>query len=234
MDTTETVNPAVVERLFENGAHFAQARSRRHPTMKPFILGARSRIEILDLAQTAGQLEAAKKALEALARDGKTVLFVGGKTEVSNAVRDAAKRVGQPFVAGRWLGGTLSNFAEIKKRIDRLAELVETRDTGVWEKRYTKLERVMLDREVKRLMGRLEGIQGLAKRPDALVVVDAKHEKHAVKEANDLGIPVIALMGSDNNLRDAAFPVVANDASREAVAYLLGELTAAFEAGRRA
>jgi small subunit ribosomal protein S2 len=223
-----------VERLMETGAHFAQARSRRHPTMKRFILGAKARVEIVDLQATEAQLDAAKKALEAYAREGKTVLFVGGKTEVASAVRDAARKAGQPYVAGRWLGGTLSNFAEIKKRIDRLRDLSEKRDTGAWEKQYTKLERVMLDREIKRLEERLEGIENLAKRPDALLIVDAKHEKHATKEANDLGIPVIAVMGSDNNLREAAFPIVANDASRETVAYLLGELSAAYQAGRAA
>jgi small subunit ribosomal protein S2 len=233
METTAPQGSAV-ERLMKTGAHFAQARSRRHPTMKPFILGAKARMEIVDLVKTDEQLEAAKAALKAMATDGKTVMFVGGKTEVANAVRAAAKSVGQPYVAGRWLGGTLSNFTEIKKRIDRLKDLTEKRDTGAFQKQYTKLERVMLDREIKRLATRLEGIEDLAKRPDALVVVDAKHEKHATKEANDLGIPVFAIMGSDNNLREATYAVVANDASRETVKYLLDELAGAFAAGRKA
>jgi len=233
MDTSTTTGSAV-ERLFKTGAHFAQARSRRHPTMKPFILGAKARMEIVDLAKTDEQLEAAKAVLEAMAKDGKTVMFVGGKIEVANAVRDAAKKVGQPYVAGRWLGGTLTNFVEIKKRIDRLKDLSEKRDTGAFQKQYTKLERVMLDREIKRLATRLEGIEDLAKRPDALLIVDAKHEKHATKEANDLGIPVIAIMGSDNNLREATYAVVANDSSRETVKYLLDELAGAFEKGRKA
>lgn len=233
METT-TDTSGSVERLFNTGAHFAQARSRRHPTMKPFILGAKSRMEIVDLAKTAEQLASAKQAIAALAKEGKTILFVGGKVEVANAVRDAAKRINQPYVAGRWLGGTLSNFTEIKKRIDRLADLTEKRDTGAWEKQYTKLERVMLDREIKRLAGRLEGLEDLAKRPDALLIVDAKHEKHATKEANDLGIPVFAIMGSDNNLREASYPIVANDASRETVKALLDELSAAYASGRAA
>jgi len=231
---TEMTAGSAVERLMKTGAHFAQARSRRHPTMKPFILGAKARTEIVDLEMTQGQLEAAKKALQTLATEGKTVLFVGGKVEVAQAVKAAAKSVGQPFVAGRWLGGTLSNFTEIKKRIDRLKDLSEKRDTGTWEKQYTKLERVMLDREIARLANRLEGIEELAKRPDALLIVDAKHEKHATKEANDMGIPVIALMGSDNNLREASFPIVANDASRETVKLILDELAAAYAAGKKA
>jgi small subunit ribosomal protein S2 len=225
---------SAVERLMKTGAHFAQVRSRRHPSMKPFIVGAKARFEILDLAKTEEQLEAAKKALEALAKDGRTVLFVGGKAEVSPLVRAAAERIGQPSVAGRWLGGTISNFPEIKKRIDRLADLLQKRESGELAKMYTKLERVKIDREITRLTERLSGIESLAKRPDALLIVDTRHEAHATKEAKDAGIPVIAIMGSDNNLKDAAYPIVANDASHEAVTYLLSELTSAFEAGKKA
>src|SRR5581483_8178769 len=201
--TTETSAGPGVDRLFAVGAHFAQVKSRRHPTMKPFVLGAKSKVEIFDLVKTDAQLAAAKTAMAALARDGKTVLFVGGKREVSDQVREAAKRIGQPFVAGRWLGGTISNFVEIKKRIDRLADLTEKRSTGELSKLYTKLERVYIDREIDRLTERLEGIKNLSRRPDALVIVDTKHEAHATKEARDAGIPVIRIMSSDNDLKSA-------------------------------
>lgn len=223
-----------MERLFNAGAHFAQVKSRRHPSMKPYILGAKSRIEIFDLTKTEEQLAAAKTALEALARDGRTVLFVGGKAEIAPIVRDAALRIGAPYVATRWLGGTLSNFGEIKKRIDRLADLSEKKAAGTLAKLHTKLEVLKLDREAKRLILRLDGITSLSKRPDALLVVDTDHEKHAVKEAKAMGIPVIAIMNSDCDLRDATYPIVANDASRETVKLLLVELTEAFEKGRAA
>jgi small subunit ribosomal protein S2 len=223
-----------IERLFATGAHFAQVRSRRHPSMKPYLLGAKGRTEIVDLAQTEEQLETAKKVLSAYAQAGKTVLFVGGKAEIANLLKDAALRAGQPYVATRWLGGTISNFVEIKKRIDRLASLSEQKAAGTLAKQHTKLEIVKLDREMKRLTERLDGITGLAKRPDALLVVDTRHEKHAVKEAKDAGIPVIAIMSSDCNIKDATFPIVANDASREAVKLILGELVAAFDQGRAA
>jgi small subunit ribosomal protein S2 len=228
------VQGSTIERLVKTGAHFAQVRSRRHPSMKPFVVGAKARFEILDLAKTEAQLEAAKRALEALAKDGRTVLFVGGKAEIAPLLRAAAERINQPYVAGRWLGGTISNFPEIKKRIDRLADLSAKRESGELAKMYTKLERVKIDREIDRLSERLHGIENLAKRPDALVIVDTRHERHATKEAKDAGIPIIAIMGSDNNLKDAAYPVVANDASHEAVSYLLAEFTAAFEAGKKA
>jgi len=223
-----------VDRLFETGAHFAQVKSRRHPSMKKFVLGTTSKVEIFDLAKTDAQLAAAKAAMAALARDGKTVLFVGGKREVSDQVREAAQRIGQPYVSGRWLGGTLSNFTEIKKRIDRLADLTAKRESGELAKTHTKLERVFIDREIERLQTRLSGLVGMSKRPDALVIVDTRHEAYASKEANDAKIPVIGIMSSDNNLADAKFPIVTNDASRSTVELVLNELAAAYAAGRQA
>jgi len=232
--TTETSAGVGVDRLFETGAHFAQVKSRRHPSMKPFVIGTKSKVEIFDLAKTDEQLARAKQAMEALARDGKTVLFVGGKREVSDSVRDAARRIGAPHVAGRWLGGTISNFVEIKKRIDRLADLTSKRESGELAKTHTKLERVFIDREITRLEERMGGITNLSKRPDAMVIVDTKHEAHATKEALQAGIPVIGIMSSDCDLKDASFPIVVNDASRATVKLILDELADAFEKGRKA
>lgn len=223
-----------IKRLFDKGAHFAQVKSRRHPSMKPFILGSRGRQEVIDLAKTSEQLEAAKHAMQMFAKEGKTVLYVGGKTEIADIVEKAALSTSAPYVAARWLGGTISNWTEIKKRIDRLAELSEKTETGALAKQHTKLELLMLDREKKRLETRLNGIVSLTKRPDALVVVDTKHEKHAVKEANDAGIPIIAIMGSDCILSEAVYPIVANDSSRETVNFILTELSNAYNSGRAA
>ena len=233
MQATEMAGPGV-DRLFETGAHFAQVKSRRHPSMKPFVIGTKSKVEIFDLEKTDAQLARAKSAMATLAREGKTVLFVGGKREVSDEVRATAKRINQPFVAGRWLGGTISNFVEIKKRIDRLADLTGKRESGELLKTTTKLERVFIDREINRLNDRLGGITNLAKRPDAMVIVDTRHEAHATKEARDAGIPVIGIMSSDCDLKDAAFPIVVNDASRQTVKLVLDELASAFEAGQKA
>lgn len=228
---TAKTSSGEVERLFNTGAHFAQVKSRRHPSMQAFVVGTKGRQEIFDLAQTAAQLEKAKSVLETLAKEGKTVLLVGGKVEVASLVKKAALDMGAPYVSTRWLGGTISNWNEIKKRIARLAELTETMATSARAKQHTKLELVRLDREKTRLEERLDGLTTLEKRPNALLVVDTKHEKHAVKEAKDAGIPVIAIMSSDCNLADAAYPIVANDTSRETVKLILGELAAAFKKG---
>ncbi len=223
-----------VQRLFESGAHFAQVKSRRHPSMKGYLIGMKGRQDIIDLTKTVAGLESAKRVLATLAKDGRTVLFVGGKTEIAGLVREAAEKAGAPYVATRWLGGTISNWPEIKKRIDRLADLTEKKAAGTLAKQHTKLEVVRLEREAARLSERLDGITDLSKRPDALLVVDTRHEKHAVKEARAAGIPVIAIMSSDCDLSDAAYPVVANDASRETVRLILGELVDAYQKGQAA
>ncbi len=222
-----------VDRLFEAGTHYAKRKSHRHPSMKPYVVGSKAGVEIFDLSITSTQLIKAKDALTALGAAGKTVLFVGGKREISDIVKQIAQGIRQPFVAGRWLGGTISNFVEIKKRIDRLADLLSKRDSGELAKRYTKLEQLFIDREIERLSTRLDGITDLAKRPDAFVIIDTKHEAHATREAKGAGIPVIALMSSDCDVKDATYPVVMNDSSREAVKLVLAELAEAFEKGRR-
>ncbi len=231
---TEVSGTMELKRLFDTGAHFAQVKSRRHPSMKPYLVGAKGRQEIIDLAKTAEQIAAAKAVMAALAKEGKIVLYVGGKVEIAALVKKAAVEIGAPYVAARWLGGTISNWTEIKKRIDRLAELQDKAASGALAKQHTKLELVKLERESKRLITRLDGITTLAKRPDALLVIDTKYEKHAVKEAKNAGIPVIAIMSSDCDLTDATHPIVANDTSRKTVGLILSELTEAFMKGQAA
>ncbi len=231
---TEMKDTAELKRLFDTGAHFAQVKSRRHPSMKPFLVGTKGRQEIIDLVKTTEQLETAKSVMSTLAKEGKTILFVGGKVEISALVKYASQEIGAPYVAARWLGGTISNWTEIKKRIDRLAELSAPDAEITLAKQHTKLELVMIGREKKRLTERLDGITMLTKKPDALLIVDTKHEKHAVKEANDAGIPIIAVMSSDCNIKDATYPIVANDTSRKTVELILSELTEAFLKGQAA
>ena len=233
-EMTTGSDTAELQRLFDTGAHFAQVKSRRHPSMKPFLIGTKGRQEIIDLVKTTEQLDVAKSIMAALAKEGKTVLFVGGKVEIAALVKKAAQDIAAPYVATRWLGGTISNWSEIKKRVDRLAELQEKAAAGTLAKQHTKLELVKIEREKKRLLERLDGITTLAKRPDAFLVVDTKHEKHAVKEANDAGIPILAIMSSDCDLRDAAYPIVANDTSRETVRMILTGLVEAFKKGQAA
>lgn len=228
---SETKN-GLVEALFKVGAHFGYARSRRHATMKGLVFGTKNQTDILDLTKTSALLESALQYVEALGMQGKTLLFVSGKPEMAQLIRETAASINMPFVAGRWLGGTLSNFTEIKKRMNRMKELIDERESGTSEKKYTKKERLMISREIARLEENFSGLVSLERIPDALVVVDTKREDNAVQEARGLGTPVIGIMNSDCDLSVVSHPVVGNDASRDSVEYFLKEITRAYEAGR--
>jgi len=226
---TEDMSEDILQRLAQAGAHFAQTKSRRHPSMRQYIVGSKERVDIVDLTKTREQLNKAISAMETFAREGKTLLFVGGKREVADIVRTVATRVNAPYVSTRWLGGTLTNFTEIKKRIDLLAKLADDSTSDEFEKKHTKLERIFIGREIERLTRRLDGLVGLSKLPDVLVVVDTRHEELAVREARSLGIPVVGIQNSDCDIADATHPIVANDASRATVKIILTELVSAYE-----
>ena len=216
-------NP-IIDKLFGAGAHFGYAPSRRHPSVSAYIFGVKGGVELFDLEQTAGFLDAAKEFVKKLASERKTILFVGGKAEAREALKRAAERLNQPYCAARWIGGSLTNFSEIKKRLNRLEELSSMREKGELAK-FTKLERLLIDREITELEGMFGGLRGMHKLPDAVFVVDPRKESIAVAEAVQLKIPVIALLNSDCDRSGVAYPIPANDASRETLSIVLDELT---------
>lgn len=231
-EMTEAAQSDLISRMFEVGAHFGYSRSRRHPSMTPYIFGVKNRVEIFDLEKTSGVLAAAKAYMETLGREGKTILLVGGKHEVAPYVKEVGEELGMPYVASRWLGGTLSNFSEIKKRLERLEMLRGQRDTGELEQKYTKKERLMVDREIERLETAFGGIAHMRSLPQVLVVVDAKQELIAVKEARGLKIPVVGILSSDSDLRSVSIPVVGNDATQTSTSFFLRELAASYKRGK--
>jgi small subunit ribosomal protein S2 len=133
--------------LYDAGTHVGYARTRRHPSSSTFLFATKDRTDIFDLEETQRRLEAASAFAASLAQAGKTLLFVGGKHEASSSVKSGAEKAGLPYVAGRWIGGTLTNFKNIHKRIERLEKLMADRESGELEK-YTKKERLMIDREI--------------------------------------------------------------------------------------
>ena len=222
---TET-NP-IIDKLFAAGAHFGYAPSRRHPSTSGYLFGVKGGVELFDLEQTAGLLDEARAFVKQLAAERKTMLFIGGKAEAREAVMRAALRIAQPYCAGRWIGGSLTNWSEIKKRLGRLEELSTMREKGELAK-FTKLERLLIDREIADLDLMFGGLRGLNKLPDALFVADPRKEAIAVAEANQLNIPVIALMNSDCDRQKIQYPIPANDASRETLTIVLDEITKAY------
>ncbi len=228
LEPTYMDKQALIDKLFSVGAHFGYAPSRRHPSVAPFIFGTKGGSEIIDLEATSTKLMEALEVVKSLAQGRKTILFVGSKAEAREALKRAADRLAQPYVASRWIGGTLSNFSEIKKRVNRLSELSTMREKGELAK-FTKHERLLIDREITELEDMFGGLRSMSKLPDALIVVDPKHQSGAVKEAALLNIPVIAILNTDCDRAGITYPVPANDASAQTIAFILGEVASTYE-----
>ena len=221
-----------VDALFSVGAHFGFVKSRRHPSAKPFIFGSKNNIEIFNLEKTSKELERALAFVELKGKEGAIGLWVGGKSEAREATKKAGQELEMPYVAGRWIGGTLSNFNEIKKRISRLEELIGQREKGELSK-YTKKERLLFDREIEKLSIYFSGLSRLKSLPKFLVVIDPKKEYIAVAEARKIGIPVVALAGSDTNLYELDYAIPGNDSSRQSIAFIISELVKAYKNGKK-
>lgn len=213
--------------LMEAGVHFGYSRTRRHPTITPFLYGTKGGVDIIDLEKTAPMMESAAAFISELGAAGKNVLFVGVKPEARNVVIEVAQSLKQPYVTERWIGGILTNFPEIKRRINRLETLREDKASGALEK-YTKKEQLILAREMERLNKYFNGLTGLTKMPDAVVVVDSKKEHIAIKEARKMGVPIIALGNTDCSIRGISYPIIANDSSASSIRAVLGILKDAF------
>jgi small subunit ribosomal protein S2 len=227
-----TTNNPRIDNMFKAGAHFAFSKTRRHPTVAPYIFGTKNKVEIFDLEKTEVLLEKAKAFVESLAKEGKSILFVGGKSEARNAVKAGALSVNMPYVDGRWIGGTLTNFMQIRKRVEKLEKLTTEKEKGELAK-YTKKERLLIDREIANLERFFTGVVSMKDLPKAIFIVDPKKEKSAVKEAQDIGIPIIALAGSDCNIKGLDFPVIGNDSSQTSVNFFVQEISKAYSSVKK-
>ncbi len=227
---TENTISGTIGDMFKAGAHFGFSKARRHPTFKPLIFGAKNQTEILDLEITEGYFNKALEFMSKLGSEKKIVLFVGSKSEARDIVRASALSINMPYVSDRWIGGTLTNFDQMKKRVARLEDLVSKKEKGELTK-YTKKERLLLDREVDKLIRFFEGVRGMPKLPDALFIVDSKKESIAVKEAAKMNIPVLSLSSTDCDLSQISFPIPANDSARTSIEYFVRAVTDAYKKG---
>jgi small subunit ribosomal protein S2 len=227
-----TTTDAQVEAMAAVGAQFGFVKSRRHPSAEPFVFGVKNKIEIFDLVKTGEELSKAVDFVKTLGSKNGMILFVGGKNEASGAVAMVSESIGQPFVSGRFIGGTLTNFPEIRKRVEKFEDLLVQKEKGELSK-YTKKERLLIDREIEKLRTFFSGITPMKRLPQAIFVVDAKKEITAVREAHKIGIPVIAICGMDNNLADVDYPIPGNDSSKASIEFFLKKIAEAFEAGKK-
>ncbi len=232
MTENKTTANATINGLFEAGAHFGYPKSKRHPSTSKYIFGTKNKVEIFDLETIIPLLDKAKEFAFSLGKEKKRILFVGGKNEARVATRLTATSISMPYVDGRWLGGTLTNFSEIRKRIEKMERLMSEREKGELAK-YTKLERLRIDEEIEKLDKMFGGISSLTELPKALFVVDPGYEEIAVAEAHSTKIPVIAIASNDCNIEDVDFPIPANDSSTKSIEFIMKEIAEAYRAGSK-
>jgi len=209
-----------VEEMARAGLHFGHKKSRIHPKMKPFIVGERNKIHIIDLEKTKEKLIDALEFIEELFAERKTLLLVGTKIQVRNLVETVARECDLPYVSERWLGGTLTNFQNIQKRVQYFRNLKSKQVSGELQK-YTKKERLKIDKEIENLRSKFEGIEKLENVPDAVLVVDMKKNEIAVQEAKKKTIKVIGIVNTNVSPDLADFPIPANNDSISSIAYIL-------------
>jgi len=221
-----------IKQLLEAGVHFGHQTSRWDPKMKPYIFGARNGIHIIDLQQTVVMLREVCRFVRDLAAQGGQFLFVGTKKQAQEVVREEAERCGMFYVSNRWPGGMLTNFHTIRKSIERLKKLEELLETPSLSDALTKKERLGLSRERDKLMAALGGIKSMRKLPDALFIIDTKKEEIAVKEADKLGIPVVAPVDTNCDPDVVTYKVPGNDDAIRAIRLFASVVAEAVIEGR--
>lgn len=223
--------PQLTEML-KSGVHFGHKTSKWHPNMAPYIFTTKQDVHIIDLEKTAKKLEEAMNYVKELASENKTILFVGTKHQASAIVEKYAKECGMPFVSQRWLGGTLTNFKTISSVARKLTKLKQQNETGELKK-YTKKEQLEFTREIERLETIVGGIETLFKAPDAVFIVDLKEEKTALREAQLMKIPVVAMCDTNVDPRKTLYPVPANDDAVKSIELIVSSIASAVSEGRK-
>src|SRR5579862_6448359 len=217
--------------LLEAGVHFGHQTRRWNPKMKPYIFQERNGIYIIDLALTVQRLRETYEAVKQMSREGKVVLFVGTKKQAQDVVKEEAERAGTYFINQRWLGGTLTNFSTIQKRIARLRELEGMKMQGDFD-RLPKKEVAKLSDEMGKLERFLGGIKDMHRLPDAIFIVDPKKERIAVLEAKKLKIPIIAVIDTNCDPDEIDYPIPGNDDAIRAVKLMVSKISDAIIEGR--
>lgn len=218
--------------LLEAGCHFGHQVRRWDPKMSAYIWQAKEGVHIFDLVQTAARLKDACLAVRDLVKEGQTLIFIGTKRQAQAIIKEEAQTVGIPYVASRWLGGTITNWEQIKKSIDKYVFMKEKKEKGEYKK-YTKKENVLIDREITRLGRFLEGLVSLKKPPEAMFVVDVKREIAAVREAKQQGIKIIAIVDSNADPSLVDYVIPANDDAVRSIKLIVSKVAQAVEEGKK-
>ncbi|MDR2756409.1 MAG: 30S ribosomal protein S2 [Planctomycetaceae bacterium] len=212
--------PVSVQELIDAGVHFGHRASMWNPKMRPYVYGRRKLIHIIDVRETVRGILRAKKYLRQVAAQGSLVLFVGTKRQATETIKNEAIRCGMPYVAERWLGGTLTNFTTIRSRLSRLKELEEILG-GEQLLTYSKKMQSSLQREYRKMFRNLNGVREMNRFPEAMVIVDPKKEKNAVKEAQKLGIVTVSLIDTDSDPDEIDLAIPGNDDSIRSIEVIM-------------
>jgi small subunit ribosomal protein S2 len=225
------LSTTLVKELVESGVHFGHRSSRWNPKMRPYIYARKNLIHIIDVRETIRGLLRAKKYLADVASHGSLILFVGTKRQARETIQREAERCGMPYVADRWLGGTLTNFRTIRDRLGRLEELEKIRE-GEAIKTYSKKMQSTLAREYRKIHHNLHGMRTMTRLPECLIVVDPRKEKNAVREARKLGIATVALIDTDCDPDMVDLPIPGNDDSMRSIELIVKILADAIAQGK--
>lgn len=211
---------ALVKKMAEAGVHFGHSKSRRNPRMIPYIHTLRNNVHIIDLTSTVKSLDQALKFIKEIVKKGGLILFVATQPQAKSMIKETAEECDMPYVTERWLGGTLTNFKTIFKRVEYLLDLEKKKKSKELEK-YTKREQMLFDEQIERLNRNLGGIKKLNKLPDAVLVLGAKHNLAAVKEARRKKIPIIGLVDTDSDPTLVDYSIPSNDDAVSALKFML-------------
>jgi len=220
------------EELLERGAHFGHQSKRWNPKMGQYLYGEEGGVHVFDLIKTKKLLEEALEFLKNAAEEKKSILFVGCKKQAQEKTREVAEATGSSYFTERWLGGTLTNFDQIKKSIKKLSDMKEKMTNGEYTS-FTKKERLLIDREIARLERYFGGISKLEKVPDILVVIDTHKEESAIREANSKGIKIVGIVDSNADPEVINYPIPMNDDASKAVEYVLDLMKDAILEGKK-
>ena len=224
-------NEISMEKLLHAGAHFGHKTSKWHPKMSQYVYTSRNGVHILHLEKTVAKLNEAVNFLEESAKNGKIILLVGTKKQAKEIVRKSAESVEMPFVVEKWMGGTLTNFGVISRLTKKLKSLEAKKGTDEWEA-FTKKEKLVIEREIKKLEINVGGIRDLNRIPDILFVIDVKQERTAITEAKKLKIPIVAIVDSNSDPEGIDYVIPANDDATKSIAMIVGIITQAIEKGK--
>lgn len=215
---------AIIEEMLKSGVQFGHKKTKGHPKMAQYVYTLRNNIQIINLSKTLAQLKIAADFLKNILTKEGTVLFVGTNPSAKELIKDLANDLKMPYVSERWLGGTLTNFQTIKKRINYFLDLLKKKETGELEK-YTKKEKLLIDRDIKKLEINFGGIRAMEKLPDAVFIVDIKEHSTAVNEAKKINIPIVAICDTDVDPTDIAYPIASNDGAYSAIKFILNYIS---------